>query len=83
MKFTFPVSIITFIFVHYASKFMDRYPNGWRQICCYAVGVLFTYPFYLWHLRNGETPDNAFLLAFLGSGIGTAFGWMGERVSEE
>ena len=72
--------IITFFFLHHISKFIDKYPNGWRQICLYAIGVLFTYPFYLLHLRHNEKPENSYLLAFLGSGIGTAFGWMSDNI---
>lgn len=73
--------IITFFIIHNTTKFIDEYPNGWRQICLYAIGVLFTYPFYLLHLKNGKRPDDAFLIAFLGSGIGTAFGWMADNVN--
>lgn len=73
------LSVLVFIFLHHNTKFIDRYPNGWRQICLYAIGVLFTYPFYLLHLKE-EKPQNAYLLAFLGSGIGTAFGWMSDNV---
>ena len=71
--------VITFFFLHHISKFIDDYPNGWQQICLYSIGVLFTYPFYLLHIKQNEKPENAFLLAFLGSGIGTAFGWMSDN----
>lgn len=73
-------TIITFFVIHHATKFIDKYPNGWRQIVLYAIGVLFTYPFYLLHLKEGERPRSAYLIAFLGSGIGTAFGWMSDNV---
>lgn len=72
--------IVTFFFLHHTSKFIDNYPNGWRQICLYAIGVLFTYPFYLLHLKNRKPPEDAFLIAFLGSGVGTAFGWMSDNI---
>lgn len=72
--------IIVFIFLHHSTKFIDKYPNGWRQICLYAIGVLFTYPFFCWHIERQEKPRNAYLLAFLGSGVGTAFGWMSDNI---
>ena len=72
--------IITFFFLHHISKFIDRYPNGWRQLCLYSIGVLFTYPFYLLHLKSGKCGDDSYLIAFLGSGIGTAFGWMSDNI---
>lgn len=74
------LGIIEFFTIHHASKFIDKYPNGWRQICLYAIGVLFTFPLYILHLKNGESPKNAYLLAFLSSGVGTAFGWMSDNV---
>ena len=73
------MEIICFFMLHHATKFVDDYPNGWRQIVMYAIGVLFTYPFYLMYLAQNEKPKNAFLLAFLGSGIGTSFGWMSDK----
>lgn len=73
------ICIIVFLMLHKTLRFTDRYPSGWRQITRYAIGVLCTYPFFLMHLKNREKPNNAYLLAFLGSGIGTAFGYMSDE----
>lgn len=77
-------NIVCFIFLHHKTRFIDEYGNGWRQIVSYAVGVLAAFPFFLLH-RNKlkETKDAgiiAYLLAFLGSGIGTSFGWMSKDI---
>lgn len=74
------INAVTFIFLHHISKFIDNYPNGWRQLTAYAIGVMFTYPFYLLHLKSGKGSEDAFLIAFLGSGVGTAFGWMSDNI---
>lgn len=74
------LEIIFFMILHHATKFIDKYPNGWRQICLYAIGVLFTYPFFCLHNMRGEKAQNAYLIAFLGSGVGTAFGWMSDNI---
>lgn len=72
---TFVLNIVTFTFVHNLFKFLQKYPQGWQRLTSYAVGVLFTFPFFVIHLQN-EKPQNAYMLSFLASGIGTAFGWM-------
>ena len=72
--------IISFVILHHTTKFIDKYPNGWRQICLYAIGVLFTYPFFCLYCDRGEKSQNAYLAAFLGSGVGTAFGWMSDNI---
>lgn len=72
---TFTLNIITFIFAHDFFKFLQKYPMGWQRLTAYAVGVLLTFPFFAVYIQE-EKPENAYMLAFLGSGIGTAFGWM-------
>ena len=72
---TFILNIVAFTFVHNFFKFLQKYPQGWQRLTCYAIGVLFAFPFFVIHLQD-EKSENAYMLAFLGSGIGTAFGWM-------
>jgi predicted permease len=72
----FVLSIVWFIFIHFKFRFIMKYPNGWNKITAYCIGVANTYPFFIAHAINGESPENAFMLAFAGSGFGTVSGWM-------
>lgn len=78
----FATNILTFIFIHNRFTFLRKYPQGWGRLTAYAIGVLFTFPFFIVHIIHREKPENAYMLAFLGSGIGTAFGWMFEDTSK-
>lgn len=73
---TFFVNVASFVWLHNVLSFLKKYPQGWRSLTSYALGVLFTFPFYVVHITHKEKPENAYMLAFLGSGIGTSIGWM-------
>ena len=81
---TLLLEITTFIFIHHKTKFVDDYPNGWRQITLYALGVLFTLPFYYVFAKIFNNDEEkaliAYIAAFLGAGVGTAFGYMSTDV---
>lgn len=68
--------IAFFIFLHYKTKFVDEYPNGWRQITLYAIGVLFTLPFFVLFDRKMKSGFYSYVAGFMGAGVGTAFGYM-------
>ena len=74
----FIVNIAAFIFIHNRFRFLSKYPQGWGRLTAYAVGVLFTFPFFMSHLYHKERCEISYMLSFLASGIGTAFGWMME-----
>lgn len=77
---TLLLNIVAFIHLHNQTKFIDKYPNGWRQITSYCIGVLLTLPFFAIYdhelQKQKYTTIAAYLLAFVGSGIGTSIGWM-------
>lgn len=70
------LSVGWFVLLHFKFKFIMKYPAGWTKITAYCIGVGGTYPIFLAHIFNGEKPENAFILSFLGSGAGTVFSWM-------
>ena len=81
------LEILAFIFIHRNTDFVDHYPPGWRQITLYSIGVLATIPFYVMIcsiINKGNEEQTIadlckFALAFLGSGAGTAFGYMSNQ----
>ena len=77
---TLIAEVTVFVCVHHKTKFIDNYPNGWRQLTLYALGVLFTMPFYWIFARIFNNDDekalSAYIAAFLGAGVGTSFGYM-------
>lgn len=76
----FLASILGGIAAHQTRRITEQLTPGWRNITEHGVGVLCVYPFFLWFrrsLRNGkDRSDAAYGMAFLGVGIGVAFGWL-------
>ena len=68
--------VFAFIGIHHKTKFIDQYPNGWRQITLYAIGVLFTLPFFVLLTLRKFNAFAAYIISFMGAGVGTAFGYM-------
>jgi len=72
---------------HQASAHTSKMPHGWDRLTDYTIGVTGTAPLCLLWFRHLDGVRNlyvrvfcAFMLAFLGVGIGTAAGWWVDSV---
>ena len=77
------LEILAFYIIHHKFDFMDAYPYGWRENSNRVIGVMFTFPFFLlFFLVSKEKPFSramrSYLIAYLGSGLGTSLGWMSD-----
>lgn len=82
---TILLEIITFFLIHHKFSFIDKYPYGWRENSNRVVGVMFTLPFFaMFFVASRDRPlaraIKSYLLAFLGSGLGTAAGWASDAI---
>lgn len=79
----FGLSILAGFGLHQTASFTHKMPEGYEQIFGTSIGVVGTLPvFALWLRRlNGIKNNNtlaicAYLIAFLGVGIGVSGGWL-------
>lgn len=75
---------------HRGKRYTDRFPDGWRELANYSIGVAAVLPFVglTWRgLRGvkGEAKRGAlaYLLAFFSFGAGVAAGWVADTLKGE
>lgn len=73
--------------MHQTKKHTDAMPYGWDRLASYTIGIVGTYPFVMlfWQRLKGNKHRSslAYLLGFLGVGVGVAAGYWLDTVDQE